>query len=201
VRKTDNQARTPVRPRRRLLALLGRSEASQLMEFALGVPFLVVLLIGIIDFGGAYHTKQKLTNAAREGARIATQQPYTDLTSTSCSTTGANSPCTVEAVRNAVVNYLQAANLDTSFIPANPDPAPSGAYLWVYRSTVTGNPVLTIERSVPVTGPAGVALTSRVSLDYPYNWIFSQVARLLVPSASFASNLTLSTQVVMQDLA
>jgi Flp pilus assembly protein TadG len=184
-----------------LRAFLRRTEASQLMEFALGVPFLVVLLIGILDFGAAYHTKQKLTNAAREGARIAIQQPRIDLTSTSCPTTGASSPCTVEQVRNAVVNYLSAANLDTSFIPANPDPAPAGTWLWVYRSTVTGDPVLTIERGVPVTGPSGVALTSRVALDYPHTWIFDQVARLLWPSASFASNLTLSTQVIMKDLA
>jgi len=170
------------------------------MEFALGVPFLVVLLIGILDFGAAYHTKQKLTNAAREGARIAIQQPWSDLTSTSCPTTGASSPCTVEAVRNAVVNYLNGANLDTSFIPSDPDPAPAGTWLWVYRSTATGNPVLTIERGIPVTGPAGVAILSRVTLDYPHNWIFDQVARLLVPSANFAGNLTISTRATMKDL-
>jgi len=107
----------------------------------------------------------------------------------------------VEAVRNAVVNYLNGANLDTSFIPANPDPSPAGIYRWVYRSTATGNPVLTIERWLPVTGPSGVEITSQVTLDYPQNWIFDQVARLLVPSASFASSLTISTQVTMKDLA
>jgi Flp pilus assembly protein TadG len=200
VRRTHNQARTPRRQGRSLLTLLRHTEASQLMEFALGVPFLVVLLIGILDFGAAYHAKQKLTNAAREGARIAIQQNPIDLTSTSCSTTGASSPCTVEAVRNAVVNYLNGANLDTSFIPTNPDAAPAGTFLWVYRSTATGNPVLTIDRGVVVTGPAGIAVSTRVTLDYPHNWIFDQVVRLLVPSASFASNLTISTEVVMKNL-
>lgn len=206
VRKTDyrarfGRARTPRGQGRSFFTLLRRSEASQLMEFALGVPFLVVLLIGILDFGAAYHTKQKLTNAAREGARIAIQQPRADLTRASCPTTGASSPCTVEAVRNAVVNYLNGANLDTSFIPANPDPPSAGTFRWVYRSTATGNPVLTIERWLPVTGPSGVEITSQVTLDYPQNWIFDQVARLLVPSASFASSLTISTQVTMKDLA
>ena len=206
MRRTDKRARfgrarTPAGQGRRPLALLGRTEASQLMEFALGVPFLVVLLIGILDFGGAYHTKQKLTNAAREGARIAIQQNQIDLSSTSCPTTGASSPCTVEAVRNAVVSYLNASNLDTSFIPTDPDSAPAGTALFVYRSTATGNPVLTIDRGVVVIGPSGVTVSTRVALDYPHTWIFDQVARLLVPSASFAANLTLSTQVIMKNLA
>ncbi|MFB3095383.1 MAG: TadE/TadG family type IV pilus assembly protein, partial [Candidatus Acidiferrales bacterium] len=41
------------------------------MEFALMLPFLVVFTIAIFDFGAAYKLQQKLTNAVREGARIA----------------------------------------------------------------------------------------------------------------------------------
>lgn len=39
------------------------------MEFALIVPILVVLLVGIINFGQAYNTQIALQGAAREGAR------------------------------------------------------------------------------------------------------------------------------------
>lgn len=39
------------------------------VEFALVVPFLLVVLFGIIDFGFMLYDKAMLTNAAREGAR------------------------------------------------------------------------------------------------------------------------------------
>jgi Flp pilus assembly protein TadG len=42
-----------------------------MVEFALIVPMLVVLLVGIIEFGAAYNTQLTLQAAAREGARAA----------------------------------------------------------------------------------------------------------------------------------
>jgi Flp pilus assembly protein TadG len=42
-----------------------------LLEMALTLPLLLFLCIGILEFGRAYQTWQVLTNAAREGARIA----------------------------------------------------------------------------------------------------------------------------------
>lgn len=40
-----------------------------LVEFALIVPILLILLVGIINFGIAYNTQIALQGAAREGAR------------------------------------------------------------------------------------------------------------------------------------
>jgi Flp pilus assembly protein TadG len=40
-----------------------------IVEFALVLPLLVVLLIGIVEFGRAYNTQIALQGAAREGAR------------------------------------------------------------------------------------------------------------------------------------
>ena len=48
---------------------LGSNEGSELLEFALVVPLLLVFVVGIVDFGSAYNLKQQLNNAAREGAR------------------------------------------------------------------------------------------------------------------------------------
>jgi Flp pilus assembly protein TadG len=42
-----------------------------MVEFALILPFLLVLLFGIIEFARAWNTRQVLTDAAREGARVA----------------------------------------------------------------------------------------------------------------------------------
>jgi hypothetical protein len=42
-----------------------------LVEFAIGLPLLLALVIAIFEFGRAWNTSQVLTNAAREGARRA----------------------------------------------------------------------------------------------------------------------------------
>lgn len=42
-----------------------------LLEAAVTIPLLLLVAVGIFEFGRAYQTWQVLTNAAREGARIA----------------------------------------------------------------------------------------------------------------------------------
>lgn len=41
------------------------------VEFALVLPILVLLVFGIVEFGGAFNTDLSVTHAAREGARLA----------------------------------------------------------------------------------------------------------------------------------
>lgn len=40
------------------------------IEFGLVLPLLMLILVGIIDFGNIYFTRLAMTNAAREGARV-----------------------------------------------------------------------------------------------------------------------------------
>ena len=50
----------------------GRSERGQaLVETAITLPILLLVSVGIFEFGRAYQTWQILTNAVREGARVA----------------------------------------------------------------------------------------------------------------------------------
>ena len=42
-----------------------------LMEMALTLPLLLLISVGILEFGRAFQTWQIVTNAAREGARVA----------------------------------------------------------------------------------------------------------------------------------
>ena len=42
------------------------------VEFVLILPILLLLIIGIIDFGALFYNKQVITNASREGARAGT---------------------------------------------------------------------------------------------------------------------------------
>lgn len=50
---------------------------SELIEFALVVPLLLLIVAGIVDFGFMFQRYEVVTNAAREGARIASLPGYT----------------------------------------------------------------------------------------------------------------------------
>jgi hypothetical protein len=50
---------------------IGREHGQSLVEFALVLPIFLVLFFAVIDFGSAIFTYNSLTNAAREGARLA----------------------------------------------------------------------------------------------------------------------------------
>jgi len=56
-----------------------RSEkGAALLEAAITVPIILLISVGIFEFGRAYQTQQVLVNAAREGARIAVIEGTTD---------------------------------------------------------------------------------------------------------------------------
>ena len=62
-----------LRPFRRL----GRSErGAELIEFALVLPLLLMVVLGIVDFGFLFQRLEVVTNAAREGARMAVLPGY-----------------------------------------------------------------------------------------------------------------------------
>lgn len=57
---------------------LFRSEhGAELVEMALVLPILLLLVMGIVDFGFLFQRYVVLTNAAVEGARVATMPGYT----------------------------------------------------------------------------------------------------------------------------
>ena len=47
----------------------GRERGAAAVEFALVLPILVLILFGVIEFGGVYNAQLMVTGAAREGAR------------------------------------------------------------------------------------------------------------------------------------
>lgn len=67
---------TPGRSRwRRLMRRFRETETGQaLVEFTLILPLFVLLFMGMVEFGRAFHTWLLVTNAAREGARVAAVQ-------------------------------------------------------------------------------------------------------------------------------
>jgi Flp pilus assembly protein TadG len=58
------------------LRRLRGERGAELVEFALTFPLLLLVILGIIDFGFLFQRYEVLTNAAREGARIAALPGY-----------------------------------------------------------------------------------------------------------------------------
>ena len=53
------------------------SSGAELVEAALTFPLLLLVVLGILDFGLLFQQYEVITNAAREGARVAVlPQPY-----------------------------------------------------------------------------------------------------------------------------
>jgi Flp pilus assembly protein TadG len=110
----------------------GSERGAELIEFALVFPLLLLLVLGMVDFGFLFQRYEVLTNAAREGARIAVLPGYTTAD-----------------VQARVCNYIQGGGVavtGTCPSPTNPvisAPAdvtialPSGATLSAKRVTIT----------------------------------------------------------------
>ncbi len=58
--------------------ILGRKEGQSLTEFALVLPLLVILLLGMIEIGVAFYDYMVVVSANREGVRIGSRGRYLD---------------------------------------------------------------------------------------------------------------------------
>ena len=105
---------------RRLLKRLRGEEAAQLVEFALVLPMLLLIVLGIAEFGFIFQRYEVVTNAAREGARMAVLPGYTNadvdarvrtyMTQGRVPTTGANPSVVITSVSIAVGGGLPPIN-------------------------------------------------------------------------------------------
>jgi Flp pilus assembly protein TadG len=166
-------------------------EAAQILEFALSLPLLVVFVVGIFDFSGALSLKQKLTNAAREAARVAAADPANDLAGAASGT-----PASVLDALQVVDKYLNSENIYPCGLTAAL-PSRSGTSLtWVSTGTACGSVppngiILTINRGFVTKQNIGTVMTdvvnTQVTIQYGYKWSFNRVIKLLVPRAANTS--------------
>ena len=85
-----------------------RDRGAAAVEFALLLPILLFLIFGIIDFGRALNAQVTLTQAAREGARLASLGESNVVSGTQTAATGL-SPVTV-TVTSCPVNAAAGVN-------------------------------------------------------------------------------------------
>jgi Flp pilus assembly protein TadG len=131
-----------------------------LVEAAITIPLLLLVSAGIFEFGRAYQTWQVITNAAREGARVAVLPSATSA-----------------AVQQRVRDYMQAGQLSR----------------WSTAS-------ITVDSAATLTIGGATTSASRVTVNYPFNFVVLQpIARLITPSTTLGSALTMSAQALMRN--
>jgi Flp pilus assembly protein TadG len=169
--------------------------AAQLVEFAVALPLLVVFVVGIFDFSGAFTLKQKLTNAARDAARVAAADPASDIKNAK--------PLSVNDAFNELDNYLHANQINNCGVSLSGSPT---NLIWNSTASSGGCTITVIINrgyyfpssgailpSVTCTAqtPSGVALVGTcVSVQYTYPWRFGRVASLLGESATLPSSIS-----------
>lgn len=157
-----------------------------LLEFAIALPLLVVFVVGIFDFSGAFNQKQKVEQAVQEGAIVAGAQPMGDIATTT------NDPESLHPVVSAVFNSLAGSgvlpNANVGGCAAPGTASPPTALKWTYTIPNCPNDlVITIDRgSVSGVGSL-VAVETSVQVAYPYHWRFNSVIQVLFPGANYAA--------------
>ncbi len=105
---------------------LKRDEKGQsLVEFALVLPVLLLLVLGLIQFGIIFSSQIAITNAAREGARVAS--------------VGASNTQVITRINNSIGGHIFLPELTSSNIQITP-PSP-----------VVGNEITVEIVNVPLT--------------------------------------------------
>jgi TadE-like protein len=101
-----------------------RGRAGQsLVEMAMVLPILAILTFGLVDFGRGYYFQVSITNAAREGARVAILNIYTGPQNPGCSTSNAYATCPVQtdaAIMTAVGHELTYSGIPPTSITICP---------------------------------------------------------------------------------
>jgi Flp pilus assembly protein TadG len=139
-----------------MLKRLRNQRGAALIETAITLPLVLLVSVSIFEFGRAYQTWQVLTNAAREGARVAVLEQYTDADVTA-----------------TVRNYLNSGALSNA-------------------STAS----ITVVRNVPF----GTVTASRVTVDYPFQFIvLNPVAKLVKSASTVGTPLTMQSSALMRN--
>jgi Flp pilus assembly protein TadG len=147
---------------RRLTSKAWRDDGVAMIEAAFTLPLMLLVCVGILEFGRAYQSWQIVTNASREGARVAVLPGSTDA-----------------AVTARVKDYLDAGVLDKTAV------------------TTTG---VVIARNTTVSLGATTAAATKVTVNYPYQFMVLQpIAQLVVSTSKVGEAFTMTAATTMRN--
>ncbi len=117
-----------IRIRRRLARFLRQDRGSLAVELAIILPFLLILVCGIVDFGHAWYMEHVMSNASREGARLATKYDTNALGTRKLPS----------ALTSAIITYV------TGLVPYSPTVTVTGPALTITEPTLVAGKDLTV---------------------------------------------------------
>jgi Flp pilus assembly protein TadG len=191
------------RSRQRQRRFFIEDDGAQIVELAITLPLLVVVFVGIYDFGQAFNLKQKMIAAAREGARFAASQSTADLTNPT--------PPSILAIRDVVHDVLTspANKVNDCGLGAASATHVANTWTWTFTASCGAGRSLTLSINrgftyvVPASpGSGNQSITveaTKVTLNYPYQWQFSKVIQIL-PGATTTGPNVIPADGLMQNL-
>ncbi len=192
----DAMAQPRTRSRPKLIGPGRGSRSQSAVEFALVAPLLFLLIFGIVDFGRAMFYQNEITNATREGARIAilASNPcntvYADPTG-NCSTSATPSgPTVCSAIEGSATLITNWSCGEDGVLPASPKPG--WAYVEVDQASSAG---------AACPGAVGAVSTPRQSGNLLITVTIRYYFRPITPivGALFPSTFYLSSSVCARD--
>jgi Flp pilus assembly protein TadG len=138
-----------------MLNRLRNQRGAALLETAITLPLVLLVTVSIFEFGRAYQTWQVLTNAAREGARVAVIAGNTDT-----------------QVTDAVRNYMQNGQLPAHAaatvsvnrnVPFGATTASTVSVSYPFQFTVL-NPVVRLVQRSSTTGQGTTNMVASASM-------------------------------------
>ena len=173
---------------------LANEQAAQIVEFAFSLPLLVLVVVGIMDFGSAVNLKHKLDITMEQAARVASNQTYVDVTNAL--------PKSTESIRSSIVAGLLSMKVnDCGLSTAAPNKTDLA---WTYSASgCPGTVNLVINRGSPYHNvgatPEWVEAT-HLTLSYPYQWSFGRVSQIVVPGNNFVGPSQLTVEAIAPSL-
>ena len=172
----------------------------------------MVFVVGIYDFSGAFNQKQKIEQAAQEGAIVAGGQPTSDINAPT-----PPGPASLQPVVAAVFNSLAGSgvlaqanqgNCSVASATVIQPPLPglvAGPLTWIYEisgcsgyaqdtnrgcmSDSSNNLWIVVNRAwvpaVPPGSTTAVPVGTWVMVSYDYHWRFNSAIQLLFPDAGY----------------
>lgn len=121
------------------------------VEFALLLPVVLLLVFGLIDFGRALNAQITLTQAAREGARLASfgQASAAVVTRTQTAANGLSLPAADIAVTTCAPGAGAAANAQVTISYPFSFATPIGAIMSMFGSGAAKSLTLTATATMP----------------------------------------------------
>lgn len=160
---------------------------SQLVEFALVLPLLLLIVLLVTEAADAVRTYQIVSNSAREAARLSSlhhnKLPGCTTNDTDCTCGDA---CVLALLQNAAIQYAKNNGLDTTNMTVQVD---QNCSVPVGGSAVTC-------ASGPTTLCAGCLAVTRVTVTYPYTVVY--LPRL--PGFRFSNQVNLQAQSLFRNL-